>query len=477
MGENGAGKSTLMRILAGLAQPDSGELRLDGERVRLRHPYDALRRGICMIHQELLPFPEMTVAENIFMGQEPVFSQTLARAAGWVDRRAMNQQARQLLDRLGVGAPPERLMKQLSVAQMQGVEIAKALAHDARLIIMDEPTSALSAHETDALLGTIAQLRARGVAIVYVSHKLEEVFQVADSITVLRDGCHIATEAAAQLTPEKLISLMVGRELAASGSVETAAADGGVILALRGLGRTGRFKDVSLDLRRGEILGVAGLMGAGRTDLLSAIYGLAPADSGEIFVRGKSERIGSPRAALALGIALVSEDRKTLGLVPRLSVKQNVTLSSLARCCRMGFVYSGRENCIADKQIAEFGIRTPSREQDVMNLSGGNQQKVVIAKALLTEPDILLLDEPTRGIDVAAKAEVHAIVRRLARQGKAIMLVSSELPEVLALSDRLLVMRQGAISAELNPRHTTQEEVMRCAMIESASLESRSREV
>ncbi len=458
VGENGAGKSTLARVLAGMSRPDSGSIEFDGRVVRLRHPHEALRLGISMIHQELLLAPEMTAAENILMGREPV-----RRGGIWIDRARMNAEAARLLGRLGAAVPPDRKVKFLGVADMQAVEIAKALAHEAGVIIMDEPTSALSAREAESLFGIIGELKRAGVAIVYITHKMEEMFRIADTVTVLRDGRRVGTLPAGELDRDRLIAMMVGRPLA------TAPAGGGtakgeVVLEVVGLGRAGRFRDVTFAVRRGEILGIAGLVGAGRTELLRALFGLAPADSGEIRLRGGRVDISSPADALALGIAMVGEDRKLTGLVSTMSVKRNITLSSLDRCCKGPFICPELENRSADGQIRDLGIRAPHRDFNVSFLSGGNQQKVVLAKALLAGPDVLLLDEPTRGIDVAAKAEVHAIVRDLARKGKAIVLVSSELPEVLSLSDRLLVMRQGTVSAELDPRCATQDEVIRQAV-------------
>ncbi|MCX6876684.1 MAG: sugar ABC transporter ATP-binding protein [Verrucomicrobia bacterium] len=451
MGENGAGKSTLMKILGGLHLPDTGEIRFQGQRIRLRSPHDALRLGIAMIQQELLPFRDLTVAANIGMGRE-------ATRWGWLDHGTMNREATRLLARLNTPIEPTRRMGDLSVAEMQTVEIVKALAHEASLIIMDEPSTALSEREVAALFDVIRDLQQRGVAVIYISHKMDEIFRIADTITVLRDGRQVATRPAAELDERELIRLMVGREptlrVAAPGT------PGATLLEVRGLTRPGRFRDVSFSLRRGEILGVGGLMGAGRTELANAICGLAPAPTGEIRVAGKRVRIASPADALKAGIALVSEDRKRFGLVPLMSVQQNLTLSSL----RTRFIDRRAETAVADAQIRKFSLKVADRKQPVVNLSGGNQQKVVIAKALLTEPEILILDEPTRGIDVGAKAEIHALISRLARSGKAILLVSSELPELLALSDRLLVMRQGTLTAELNPLHTSQEEIMNLAM-------------
>ena len=453
MGENGAGKSTLMKILGGLHLPDSGEIRFKGQQIRLRSPHAALRLGISMIHQELLPFRDLTVAANIGMGREAT-----RWFPGWLDHAAMNHEATGLLARLNVPIEPTRRMGDLSVAEMQTVEIVKALAHEASVIIMDEPSTALSEREVAALFAVIRELKQRGVAVIYISHKMDEIFRIADTISVLRDGRHVATRAATELNERELIRLMVGRE--PPQRVAEPGEPGATWLDVRGLTQPGRFHNVSFTLRRGEILGVGGLMGAGRTELVNAICGLAAAPAGEIRVAGKRVRIASPADALKAGIALVSEDRKQFGFVPRMSVQQNLTLSSM----RTRLIDSRSEAAVADAQIRKFSIKVADRNQPAINLSGGNQQKVVIAKALLTQPDILVLDEPTRGIDVGAKAEIHALISRLARSGTAILLVSSELPELLALSDRLLVMRQGALTAELDPLHTSQEEIMSFAM-------------
>ncbi|MCX6903068.1 MAG: sugar ABC transporter ATP-binding protein [Verrucomicrobia bacterium] len=458
MGENGAGKSTLMRILAGLDQPDAGEIRLKGRPAQFRTPYDALKLGLTMIHQELLPFPEMTVAENIFMGQEPTLG-----FLGWIDRQTLHQEARRLLERLGVRLPPARKMGELSVAEMQTVEIAKALVHRAEVIIMDEPTSAISEREVEALFRVIRDLKAQGVAVIYISHKMDEIFRLADVVTVLRDGHRVASHNIAELNESKLINLMVGRELKAV-FPETPARLGQVALAVRGLSRAGKFREVNFELRQGEILGLAGLMGAGRTELAKAIYGLEPAEAGEIWVHGRRVRMNSPRQAIASGLGMVGEDRKKDGLVLMMSVQHNLTLSSLRKCCRGWFINRRQERKVADDQIRMFAIKTPHRDQPARFLSGGNQQKVVMAKTLLTDPAILILDEPTRGIDIGAKAEVYAIISQWARAGKAILMISSELPEILALSHRILVMREGTIAAELDARRTSQEEILQYAM-------------
>ncbi len=461
MGENGAGKSTLMKTLMGLYAPDEGQILLDGKGVRIRHPHEALRLGIAMIHQELMPFPDLTVAENICMGLEP--TRWLPQ---WIDRPAMNRRAQELLGRLGVAFSATRKMRTLSVAEIQTVEIAKALVYNARILIMDEPTSAISQREVDALLDTIRDLRRQGVAIIYISHKMDEIFRIADTITVLRDGRYVATHAAADLDRDRLIALMVGRELSLPARAATAVqpALGAVALEVRELTQAGKFRGVGFQVRRGEILGIAGLMGAGRTELVSALFGLAPATSGEIRIAGRLVRIASPRQAIAHGIALVTEDRKRFGLAPAMSVKENLTLASLGQYCRGPWIDARRENRVADEQIQAFAIRARDRNQRVGGLSGGTQQKIVVSKALLTRPAVLMLDEPTRGIDIAAKQEIYAIITRLAAEGTAVIVVSSELPEILALSHRILVMREGEVRAELNSRRTTQEEILHYAM-------------
>ena len=492
MGENGAGKSTLMKVLAGLYPPDSGEIVLDGRPIMLRSPRDAMRHGITMIHQELMPVPDLTVAENILLGHEPV-----SRLLGWIDRKAMHREAGRLLGLLGVDLPLAWKMRRLSVAQMQTVEIAKALGHDVRVLIMDEPTAVLSDREVEALFGLISVLRDRGAAVAYITHKMDEVLRIADTITVLRDGSLVETCPAGQIDCQGLIARMVGRALDAvpakslsqnrepkRGQAHFApktpqnepvpgglgigsklpAKTGQTALAVRGLSRAGAFRDVSFDVRQGEVLGITGLMGAGRTELVSAVFGLAPADAGEIRVAGNVVRIRSPADAMRHGIGMVTEDRRGFGLVPRMSVKHNITLASLAGCCAGPVIRHRRETAVCEDAVRTFSIKAAGAGQAVDQLSGGNQQKVVIARSLLRGPSVLILDEPTRGIDVGAKAEVHALVRQLAREGKAVVLVSSEMPEVLSLADRLLVMRDGRVAAELDPSCTSQEEVLSHAM-------------
>ncbi len=458
MGENGAGKSTLMKLLAGHFPPEAGEIRIGGQAVRLRNPHEALARGIVMIHQELWGFPELSVAANIHMGREPT-----TRFPGWLDHGRIRREAASLLGRLGLNVPPDCPLRELSVAERQMVEIAKALARQARVVIMDEPTSALSEPEANALFAIIDDLRRAGVAVLYITHRLEEVQRIADRVTVLRDGAHVATVPAAGLTASRLVELMVGRATPINVS-RIGTSTGELALEVCGLGRRGGFRDVSFTVRQGEVVGLAGLMGAGRTEVASAIYGLAPADEGEVRVFGRPARLKHPRDALALGIAMVTEDRRESGLVPQLALPENMTLASLRQFCRGPFIDHAREARIATEQVSAFAIKEAGLRQPVNRLSGGNQQKVLLARALLTRPRILILDEPTRGIDVAAKAEIYALIRRLATEGLVVLLVSSELPEVLALSDRVLVMREGRLAAELDPRVASAAEVLHLAM-------------
>ena len=458
MGENGAGKSTLLRILAGLMPPDSGEVRLNGETCRFRSPDDAIRRGVAMIHQELMPFLEMSVDENIYAGREPTKG-----VPGWIDRPRMEADSQAVLASLGVEIEPRRPMRTLSVPELQVVEIAKAVARNASLVIMDEPTSALSHRETEALFRMVERLKAQGTAIIYVSHKLDEIFRIGDRVTVLRDGRSVGTDRVSDLDEATLISRMVGRTLGARHRPEAPPA-GTEVLAVEHLSRDGYFDDVSFRLRRGEILGFAGLMGAGRTEVMSALYGLAPADEGTIHVHGKKASIRSPREAIDLGIGFVSEDRKRIGLVLSASVAHNVTLGNLRRCCRAAFIDPTREEIAAENGIRRFGIKTASRDQAAGLLSGGNQQKVVMAKVLFADPEILILDEPTRGIDIGAKQEIYRLIESWAREGLAILLVSSELPEILALSDRVIVMAAGRVVAELPGAGLSQEMILKYEM-------------
>ena len=455
VGENGAGKSTLMKIVAGVYRSDSGSIRLGGVPILNESPRQALERGISMIHQELNLAPNLSVAENVFLGRAPT-------RGGLIDWRRLYADVEALADRLGIDLDVRARVDELSVARQQMVEIAKALSLDARVIIMDEPTSALTERETEALFDIIARLKSNGVAVVYISHRLDEIFRVADRVTVLRDGRLVGTLPIAQATQPQLIGMMVGRVLTTLFPKESVEI-GDPFLEVRHLRRKGALEDISFVLRRREILGLAGLVGAGRTELVRVLFGADPLDGGEILLEGRPVRIRRPRDAIRLGMGFVTEDRKLQGLVLGMNVRENETLASLAQVSKLGFLNLGRERTLAARLVEQLGVRTPSVEQEVANLSGGNQQKVVIAKWLATRARILILDEPTRGIDVGAKAEVHALMSRLASQGVSILMISSELPEILGMSDRILVMRQGRLSGEFTRDQASQEAILACA--------------
>jgi ABC-type sugar transport system ATPase subunit len=457
MGENGAGKSTLMKVLAGLYRPDGGQVEWRGARVDFGSPHDALVAGIAMIHQELMPIPDLTVAENITLGAEP------CGRFGRVDRADQLRRAKELLQELESEIDPAKLMRTLTVAQTQVVEIAKALGRQADMILMDEPTAALSDHEVAALFRAIARLKARGVAIVYTTHKMDEVFRLADRISVLRDGRLVGTAPASDLSPAKLISLMVGREMADVFPTRSLPTEE-VLLEVSGLTREPAYRDISFQVRRGEVVALAGLMGAGRTEVVSAIYGLQPAARGVITFKGRALVVRSPQDALAAGIGMVTEDRKGLGLIPALGVDQNITLTALRTLCRGQLIDHRAEAAIVGAKIEDFAVKTSRPSQPIAQLSGGNQQKALLARCLLGDPDLIILDEPTRGIDIGAKAEIYALIQKLARAGKGVLLVSSELPEVLSLSHRIVVLRRGSVAATLEASETDQETLLRHAM-------------
>ena len=456
MGENGAGKSTLMKCLIGMYQPDAGTITFQGREVKVPDPKSGLEMGVSMIHQELAPVPEMTVAENIWLGREP------RGRLGLVDHKRMVADTQALFDRWGIKIHPRRQMKTLSVANMQMVEIAKAISYDSRLIIMDEPTSAITEREVEHLHQMIADLKSDGVAIIYITHKMDEVFKISDWVTVFRDGQLVKTVPAAELDRDKLITLMVGRELTQMFPKEVAPI-GDVVLSVRNLNRGDLVRDVSFDLRRGEILGLAGLMGAGRTEVLETIFGVYPADGGEIVIEGKTRAIRQPKDAIAANLALLTEDRKLTGIMGVLSVRDNMIAAALPRYSPRGLLQLKPIEADCQSQRQALALKTPSLDQLIENLSGGNQQKVLISRWLLTVPDILMIDEPTRGIDVGAKAEIHRLMCALAQQGKAIIMVSSEMPEVLGMSDRILVMHEGRLTGELSRAEATQEKIMELA--------------
>ena len=456
MGENGAGKSTLMKILDGIYAPDSGQITFQGQRVTIDTTHTALKLGISMIHQELSPIPYMMVSENIFLGREP-----LGRY-GLIDKRKLNADTKALLDRLGIDIKPTSLMKTLSVANTQMVEIAKAISYDASLIIMDEPTSAITEREVDHLFRMIRSLKAKGVTIIYITHKMDEVFLIADDITVLRDGKHVATEPASQTNKGHLITMMVGRELTEMFPKEVAPI-GEIVLSVRNLTREGIVADVSFDLRRGEILGIAGLMGAGRTTVIESIFGIHKIDAGEITIKGRKTQINSPADAIKNGLALLTEDRKLTGIMGVLPVRDNMVIASLSNYEKRGLLDGRRIEATYKEEKSRLDIKSPSMYQLIKLLSGGNQQKVLVSRWLLTSPDILILDEPTRGIDVGAKAEIHRLMSKLAQEGKAIIMISSELPEILGMSDRILVMHEGRVGGIFERKEATQESIMQAA--------------
>ena len=459
LGENGAGKSTLVKVLCGVHAPDSGEIRVDGRVVRFRHPHDAQALGISVIHQEFNLAPDLSAAENIFLGREPMRS----RALGLVDRRALIQRTREILASLDLQVPADAKVKDLGVAQQQMVEIAKALSLESRLIVMDEPTAALTSREIDRLFATIRELKDRGVAIVYISHRLDEVKTLGDRATILRDGSLVGTVAVAETPIDELIRLMVGRDLQnkfPKANVEP----GEDALRVEHLTRANVLHDVSFHVRRGEILGLAGLVGAKRTETARAIFGADSVDGGRILVHGRPVAIGSPRDAIRRRIALIPEDRKRQGLLASMSVRENITLSSLARFARAGVVDIGAERVHAHAYATALRMATPDLERQVVYLSGGNQQKVVIAKWLSTDADVFLLDEPTRGIDVGAKVEVYQLMGDLVRRGAAIIMISSELPEILGMSDRIIVMCDGRVTGEFERRDATEEKILECAL-------------
>jgi rhamnose transport system ATP-binding protein len=456
VGENGAGKSTLVMILGGVHRPDRGSVLVGGEDVHLHGPRDARARGIAVIHQEPALFPDLDVAENVFMGRQP-----LDRSRG-IDWKRMYRGVGELMAQLGVSLDPRAPVQGLSVADQQLVEIAKALSTDARIVVMDEPTAALSARETEQLFRIISDLRERGVAVLFVSHRLEEVFELSDTVTVLRDGGHVITASTAELDTAALIRHMVGRELTELFPKEEAQI-GAPVLEVRGLAREGVFRDVSFSLRRGEILGLAGLVGAGRTEVARAIFGIDPLDAGKIVRDGQSLRIRTPHEAMNAGLAFVPEDRQHQGLVLEMAIADNATLPFLRRLTRFGLVSRKRERRIADDYTRRLQVKAAGLDQPARALSGGNQQKVVLAKWLATDPQVLILDEPTRGIDIGTKAEVHRIISGLAAGGMAILLISSELPEILGMADRVLVMHEGRITGEFTRDEADQETIMRAA--------------
>jgi ABC-type sugar transport system ATPase subunit len=460
VGENGAGKSTLMKILAGVHQPEAGTIELAGETVQLANPIEARRRGIGMVYQELNLVPDLTVAENILLGSTPA-------RLGIIDRRALRAQARAVLDELDARIDTDDLVGSLTVSQQQIVEIAKVYAARPAIVVLDEPTSSLSEHETQSLFRIIRRMTDAGLAVIYISHRLREVLDISHRVTVLRDGRLVETRPTEGISAGEMIRLMVGRDLT-DVFPKREVPIGDVVLSVTGLSRTDEFTDVSLTVRSGEILGLAGLVGAGRTEVARAIFGLDKLDAGTVQINGAEVSIRNPRDAVRAGIAYVPEDRKRDGIVPQLSIKDNISLAVLDRVSLSGWVKPGAERALALEKAIELTVSPPAIGPRVDTLSGGNQQKVVFAKWLAAAPRVLILDEPTRGVDVGAKADIHTIIGNLAAQGTAIIMISSELPEVLAVSDRIIVLHEGRVNAEL-PRGTSEQDVMHAATGEVSS--------
>jgi inositol transport system ATP-binding protein len=457
LGENGAGKSTLMKILIGMYSPDSGVITFDGEELKLSHVKHALDKGISMIHQELSPIPYMTVAENIFLGREPSYGFT-----GWVKERELEENTRRLFERLEIDIDPRAKMVDLSIAHTQMVEIAKAISRQSKLIIMDEPTSAITEKEVQHLFAIIRSLKKEGVSIIYITHKMDELAQITDEITVLRDGKYVGTKPSDRVTKDHLIEMMVGRELHHVFQKKRAEI-GDVVLAVNHLTRKGKFEDVSFEVRRGEVVGFAGLMGSGRTEVMESVFGIVPPDSGDIVVKGEKTVIRSPRDAIRCGMGFLTEDRKGTGLFLPLSVQDNMIAVNIDRYTTCGFLDTRRIQADCRQQCDQLAIKTPGLHQTIKYLSGGNQQKALLARWLLHDPDILILDEPTRGIDVGAKSEIYQLIADLAKKGKAIVVISSELPEILGVSDRVIVMHEGRKMGELRREEATQEKIMQLA--------------
>ncbi len=459
VGENGAGKSTLMKILAGVYTPDEGTILYKDRAVEIRNPRAARELGITMIHQELNLLPHLTVAQNIFVGHEP-----RSKIPFLLDEKRINQQASEILNHLKLDIDPRGRVNRLSVARQQMVEIAKALSYHSDVLIMDEPTATLTESEIEELFAVIQQLRSNGVGIVYISHRMEELKQISDRVTVMRDGQFVATNPTAEVSIDQIISMMVGRTIYDSAPELPENSSNEIVLEVKGLRRGNLLKDVNFNLKRGEILGIAGLMGAGRTEVARAIIGADPVDSISMQVHGRSVRIKSPKEAVKNGIGYLSEDRKRYGLITGMDVSTNIVIASLRQFAKFfGILNERRIHNAAQSYSTTLAVKTPSVKQRVRNLSGGNQQKVVIAKWLVADSDILIFDEPTRGIDVGAKSEIYKLLNELARQGKSIIMISSELPEILRMSHRILVMCEGRITGELSSEEATQEKIITLA--------------
>ncbi len=463
IGENGAGKSTLVKVMTGVYRPTAGEIILDGKPVSFSSPLEARKAGIAVIHQETSMFGDLSVAENIFMGHAPRRSLIKGLGPSPIDWKTMREQSVTLLSRLGLKVDPRTLVKDLSTAERHLVEIAKALSMEARVLIMDEPTSALSIHETEELFALVKRLRDEGVAIVFISHKFEELFEIADYYTVLRDGRYIGEGSMADAKENELVKMMVGRSVDQL-FPKVEASFGEVALRAEGLSQTGIFKDISFEVRKGEILGFFGLVGAGRSEVMRALIGVDPLDAGTVSVDGHSIRFSSPGAAMAKGIVYVPEDRQKQGAILAMSIAENITLPQIDALSDRGWLNPKKEAAVAKEYAQRLEVKAAGLDYDVQTLSGGNQQKVVLAKWLASDPHVLILDEPTKGIDVATKSAVHGIVSQLAAKGLAVVMISSELPEIIGMADRAVIMHEGTVSAVIDRKDFTEERIMRAAM-------------
>lgn len=457
MGENGAGKSTLMKILMGIYHRDGGTILLDGEQVEFKNAKQALEHGIAMIHQELNPVLDMQIYENVFLGKEKCLGNV--KGIKLVDKKKMQEETKQYLKEVGLEISPLAVMRDLSTAQTQLVEIAKAISWDAKIIIMDEPTSAITDKEVDVLFDLIRKLKEQGKSVIYISHKMEEIFKICDTVTVLRDGKYIGRNSTSEITEDKMISMMVGREIK-DVYPKREVPIGDVVLEVKNLSQGDVVNNISFQLHAGEILGISGLIGAGRSELVETIFGLRKMSSGGIYLRGRKVDLKSPAVSIKNKIAFVSEDRKVTGLNLISSVRDNICTVSLKQLLEHGMTNKKNENDAADKYIDMLKIKTDSREKTVGDLSGGNQQKVAIAKWLLGDPDIIILDEPTRGIDVGAKRDIYLLMEDLVAAGKAIIMISSEMPEVMGMSDRILVLSEGVLTGEVPRAEFNQEQIM-----------------
>ncbi|HBE86827.1 MAG TPA: D-xylose ABC transporter ATP-binding protein [Lachnoclostridium sp.] len=457
MGENGAGKSTLMKILTGIYEKDSGTVLIDGEEVIYKTPKEAEHAGIILIHQELNVLFDLTVEENLFLGKE------ITTRRGICNKKEMQKQAETILEKLGVKIPVKKRMAELAVGQQQMIEICRALMSEAKVIIMDEPTAALTASETEILFKVIKKLQKDGVSIIYISHRMEEIFELCDRITVLRDGQYVGTKETQNTNEKDIVKMMIGREIGER-YPERKSSIGKEILRVSGLTKHGTYENVSFSVKEGEVLGVSGLMGAGRTEVMRSIFGNMQHDGGDIFIDGTKCTIDNPAAAIKYGIGFITEDRKTEGLMLEDSIKNNISLTNLASISdRYHVINKGKEKSLAENAIKELKIRCFHQSQECGKLSGGNQQKVVFAKWVYTNPRILILDEPTRGVDVGAKKEIYNIINELAAKGVAIIMVSSELPEILGMSDRIMIIREGTVRGILNKEEANQEKIMTLA--------------